>query len=433
MISMRRFPFSFPRAYRLRPILRGEDGALAQLWISAGAKPQFVLVPYSLGLGYFVAGRGRAALSIASGDFSVETLGFLPSLWVRLRLGLFFKVNKYLSYDEFSLFCFGPKPERKLFTRYNKDTMDIGVVVDGDLARKHPELLCGWRTTLSARPRMVDDLGPHPVAVVVHIYYEDTWPDVEGALERVTVPFDLIVTTTSGRERLIETIRGAYPHAQVDVMENRGRDVGPFVVLLERGRLDRYRYVCKIHGKKSIDGGRKSYMGAMWRRRLLFDLFAAPGRANAVVDMFERDPSIGMIGPRVFRLPRDTYSDDLSWSANRPMVLELAERMGVPGDKFRLDFFGGTMFWVRPEALKPLRELRLASEFAEEQGLLDGDLPHAIERALSTAVVAAGYRLENCDGFGPSEGGESDSVTGQATPAAADATSRPSPTNALSL
>ena len=106
-----------------------------------------------------------------------------------------------------------------------------------------------------------------------------------------------------------------------------------------------------------------------------------------------------MIGPRVFRLPRKTYSDDLSWSANRPMVLELAERMGVPADKFRLDFFGGTMFWVRPEALKPLRELRLASEFDEEQGLLDGDLPHAIERVLSTAVVAAGFKLDDVGGL----------------------------------
>ena len=86
-------------------------------------------------------------------------------------------------------------------------------------------------------------------------------------------------------------------------MENRGRDVRPFLVLLERGRLDRYRFVCKVHGKKSSDGGRKSYIGPLWRRRLLFDLIAAPGLADADCEMFERDPSIGMIGPRAFRLP----------------------------------------------------------------------------------------------------------------------------------
>src|SRR5580704_17877316 len=73
-------------------------------------------------------------------------------------------------------------------------------------------------------------------------------------------------------------------------MENRGRDIGPFLVLLERGRLDRYRYICKIHGKKSIDGGRETYMGVLWRRRLLFDLLGGPGAANAAIGMFERDP-----------------------------------------------------------------------------------------------------------------------------------------------
>ncbi len=187
-------------------------------------------------------------------------------------------------------------------------------------------------------------------------------------------------------------------------MENRGRDVRPFLVLLEGGRLDRYRYVCKVHGKKSSDGGRRSYMGALWRRRLLFDLLAAPGLAGSIVDMFERDPSIGMIGPRAFRLPSETYSEELSWSVNRETVLNLAEKMGVPPDRFRLDFFGGTMFWARPEALAPLRKLKLADSFPEEKGLLDGGLEHATERLFGAAVVAAGYKLADSEGFGVAAG-----------------------------
>ncbi len=181
-----------------------------------------------------------------------------------------------------------------------------------------------------------------------------------GVLRRLAIPFDLIVTTVAGRERLTEAIRAEFPDADVEVMENRGRDVRPFLALLERGRLDRYRYVCKVHGKKSSDGGRKSYMGSLWRRRLLFDLLAAPGLAQSIVDMFERDPAIGMIGPRAFRMPSETYSEDLSWSINKDRVLQLAEAMGVPRDRFRLDFFGGTMFWARPEALAPLRKLALS-------------------------------------------------------------------------
>jgi len=393
----------FQRAYRLTPDRGPRDDVVSQLRIDGAASSKTVVLPYAVGLDYLVVPTGAADVAITGRDFRAERLGLLPSLWARLRLALMFKKHKYLKYEEFSLFSVGPKPERKRFTRFNQDTMNVGVVIDGDLVANNPELLFGWEAHRGARSRTVDHPGPNAIGIVVHIYYEDTWEDISGALGSLTVPFDLIVTTVPGRERLIGAIRRDFPDAEIEVMENRGRDIRPFLVLLERGRLDRYRYVCKVHGKKSIDGGRKPYMGAIWRRRLLFDLLGAPGLANTIVDMFDRDPSIGMIGPRSYRLPREDYSEELSFSANRPMVLELAERLGVRSDRFRLDFFGGTMFWVRPEALKPLRDLHLSSAIPEERGLLDGSLGHAIERVFSTSVLVAGYKLANCDATGVSE------------------------------
>jgi lipopolysaccharide biosynthesis protein len=115
--------------------------------------------------------------------------------------------------------------------------------------------------------------------------------------------------------------------------------------------------------------------------------------------MFEREPSVGMIGPKVFRLPKAGHPEDLAWSTNRPLTLNIAERMGMPADKFQLDFFGGTMFWVRPEALKPLRDLHLAADMPYESGLIDGDLPHALERVLPTSVLVAGYKLADSEGY----------------------------------
>jgi lipopolysaccharide biosynthesis protein len=132
--------------------------------------------------------------------------------------------------------------------------MNVGVVIDAELAAKHPELLFGWPDHRTSRSQMVDH-GPNAIGIVVHIYYEDTWQDISGALGSLTVPFDLIVTTVPGREQLIEAIRRDFPDAEIEEMENRGRDIRPFLVLLERGRLDRYRCVCKVHGKKSIDRG----------------------------------------------------------------------------------------------------------------------------------------------------------------------------------
>ena len=404
---MKASAFGFQRAYRLTPIREQADDVVSRLRIGGPASGQTVLLPYSSGLGYFVVPASGKTLAIEADDFRAEALGLPASLWVRLRLALLFKKKKYLEFEEFSLFSYGVKPERKRFTTFNQHMFNTGVALDGDLVTRHPELLTGW-AAIEPRERTKRVPGaPGAAAIVVHIYYEDTWPDIAEVLKRLAIPYDLIVTTVPGRERLIEAVQRDFPHADIEVMENRGRDVRPFLVLLEQGRLDRSRYVCKVHGKKSSDGGRMSYMGSLWRRRLLFDLLAAPGLAEAIAERFEREPSIGMIGPRAFRLPNKNYSEELSWSVNRPMVLELAARMGVPAERFRLDFFGGTMFWVRPEALRPLRELGLAETFGDEKALLDGGLEHATERLFATSVVAAGYRLADTDGAGAVDDGGS--------------------------
>ena len=225
------------------------------------------------------------------------------------------------------------------------------------------------------------------IAIVVHVYYEDTWADIAGVLSRLDLPFDLIVTTVPGRERLIERIRRDFPHAEIEVMENRGRDVRPFLTLLERGRLDRYRYVCKVHGKKSSDGGRKSYMGSLWRRRLLFDLLAAPGREPdrrpvraGSVDRHDRSAA--------FRLPRKAIRGTF--------LVEQPVARSWPGGR-RWAFAGGVpaRFLWRHDVLGPAggaRALRRSCSlrFPEEQGLLDGGLEHAVERLFAPSVVAAG-------------------------------------------
>ena len=391
--------FSSLRAYRLTTNRAAADGEVTQVRIDGAATNQSVLLPYSKGLGYFVVPTKGAVRSIESEDFIAERLGILVSLWVRLRLSALFKKKKYLQFEEFSVFSHGVKPERKRFTTFNQHMFNVGVALDGRLVTTHPELLQGWTPIEAPAPASPPASG-NAAAIVVHIYYEDIWADIAGVLKRLTIPFDLIVTTVPGRERLVEAMRRDFPHAEIAVTENRGRDVRPFVELLESGRLDQYRYVCKIHGKKSADGGRMPYLGALWRRRLFFDLLGAPGIAETILQTFENDESVGMIGPRAYRLPSPTASLAPSWGTNnRAMVLEIATAMGIAPEQFRLDFYGGTMFWVRPEALRPVRELRLAATFTPEKGLVDGDVGHAVERVFSTAVVVAGYRLVDSDGY----------------------------------
>ena len=394
---MSKFRISLERATRLTPSRGALENHVSQIRVRGPSASQIVLLPYSEGLGYFIVPTDGPTRSIEGDDFRAERLGLLLTLWVRLRLALLFKKKKYLEFQEFALFCYGVKPERKRFTTFNQHMFNTGVALDGRLITTHPELLQGWSPIERARPPAV--ASPPAAAIVAHVYYDDTWPEIANVLKRLTIPFDLIVTTVAGRDSLAAAVVREFPDAEVVVTENRGRDVRPFLELLEAGRLDRYRYVCKIHGKKSNDGGRISYLGALWRRRSLFDLLAGPGIAESIVRAFEADPSLGIIGPRAFRLPSKTSPLEPSWGKTRPKVLELAAKMGVAPDEFRLDFYGGTMFWVRPEALRPLRDLKLACAFPEEQGLLDGGLEHATERLFTTSAVVVGFKLADSDGY----------------------------------
>jgi lipopolysaccharide biosynthesis protein len=68
--------------------------------------------------------------------------------------------------------------------------------------------------------------------------------------------------------------------------------------------------------------------------------------------------------------------------------------MGSPIREEAFDFFEGTMFWARPQALAPLRRLRLTEDFmTPDAERVDGALEHAIERLFNHAVRAAGFRV----------------------------------------
>ena len=391
---MNRHALTSQRAYRLTPKNCAGGVMVSAVRIAQGGRGTTVLLPYAERLQYYIAPFGGAALTVESLDFEVEPLGPIVSCAAKARARLIMRRKKILRFPHFRIFAAGPKPARKIFSLTANRMMKSGAALDGPIIEKYPELLLGWKEERRAPADRRIPRGASPRAIVVHIYYDETWPEIATVLSRLNPDFDLIVTTVPGKESLVADIRRAFPQAEVHIGENRGRDVRPFLALLEQGRFDRYRYICKIHGKKSHDGGRPALLGAVWRRRMLFDLLAAPGVVAAILDRFDREPDVGMIGPRACRRPLKR-----SWGENRPRILEIAARMGVSAQRLRLDFFSGTMFWVRPEALRPLRELRLAEAFPDESGKIDGALEHAVERLFSAAAVAAGYRIEGIDGF----------------------------------
>ncbi|WGD28364.1 rhamnan synthesis F family protein [Ancylobacter sp. WKF20] len=375
---------------------------LSELQVEIGGRLTRLNLPSIDGLTYQLVTKVDAPVTLAGQDFSIKPCGFLRGLLMRARARWLVKPKDRLVLDQMVIFARGPRGKRREFRKALQSFRNGGLALDRPELSQFPELLAGW----ADRPAAPSEASPHPrrpspprFAIVAHVYYPEVWPEFSTILHTVTEPFDLIITTVPDREALSARIVQDFPDADIRVFENRGRDVRPFLCLLEEGRLDRYAYVCKIHGKKSVDGGRVALLGNIWRNRLLFDLLAAPGVIDRILGIFDAFPRAGMVGSQSYRYPSDHFDLKASWGKNRETVLAIASRMGIPPELFKLDFFGGTMFWARPEALSPLRELRLSAAFAEEQGKLDGALEHAVERLFSTAAEAAGYRLASVDGL----------------------------------
>lgn len=90
-----------------------------------------------------------------------------------------------------------------------------------------------------------------------------------------------------------------------------------------------------------------------------------------------------MVAPRAHVLNNAEFL-----GSNIQLLSELMDKIDGKPFKESFQFAGGTMFWVRPEVLKPLYDLKIKlQDFDEEAGQIDGTLAHALERILGYIVT----------------------------------------------
>jgi len=136
-------------------------------------------------------------------------------------------------------------------------------------------------------------------------------------------------------------------------------------------------------------------LGEVWRKATILDLIGSDQQVMRILQRFQSVPNLGMIGPSRFRLPNEFIQHRDAWAANKATTLRLASRLGIEPDEFRLDFFAGSMFWARTAVLQPLRALNLSpTDFPMENGTVDGDIHHALERLFGALPETIGMFIE---------------------------------------
>lgn len=251
--------------------------------------------------------------------------------------------------------------------------LTVGPVIVSEPGRQLRAWLAGLR-----RPAPVPRIRS---AVVGHVYYVDLFPEILRCRDVLPGTVPLHVTVPHDRVEALQALAQGQPNVHVHPCENRGRDIAPFMSLLNAGILDDYDAVLKLHTKRSPhlrDGD--------IRRKLLFTMLC--GERNAacrVLAEFEK-PETGLVGWASAYRTAPIY-----WMANEARVREITARMDAD-QVLRLGFFEGSMFWCRPAALSRLRQLGLQTEDFEAEGRqLDGTLHHALERCFTIAAWADGF------------------------------------------
>ena len=244
-----------------------------------------------------------------------------------------------------------------------------------------------WRT----QGRMVVD-EPARVGVLMHAHFPELVPELLDRLAAIPVPFDLIVTNSSGAELEIRPV-GNMRHCRVLPVANHGRDIWPTVAVVSAGLLDPYLVVLKVHTKKSAwreEHAELAGDGAAWRSGFLEQLLGDQENVARILDAFRNDPGLGVVTADGSVLGPEFWGD------NQRNARELARRLEFHLDDDALSFPAGSMYWCRGIVLQGLRAMVLTEEdFEDEAGQVNGTTAHAIERLIGVLTTEAG--LTTCE------------------------------------
>lgn len=234
------------------------------------------------------------------------------------------------------------------------------------------------------------------LVVIIHIHYYDGWEDIKQKLLHLNYSFDLIVTVSSKNDikyqLFVHDITKNFKHVTILHVPNLGRDVLPFLEVIKLIRNIDYKYILKLHSKKSIH--RKD--GDLWRTAILNNLI--PNKNNIQDNLLKKLKlfNTGIIGPK-----QDYLKLKVNLAANKGYLYNIL--LKIIKDRIEVDlilnkkvndygFYSGTMFWTKLDILNNLnKDILSIHKFHREKGQIDGTYAHAIERVISLYVEIGKY------------------------------------------
>ena len=236
-------------------------------------------------------------------------------------------------------------------------------------------------------------------ALLIHIYYEDSWEQFLRTIVQGTVPFNPVImvnlcNTSVHTDKIVGLIKADFPSAYIIRSPNKGKDIGGKLALIDLFLKTNQScdYMVMLHDKLSPH----AVTGDTWRTKLLS--IVDPKKIKTILKGFRDKSATGIIGAKDFI--RNEYNHKLGEleTTNKMKLTELIKKYNLRVNNYL--FIAGTMFWIRSGIIKdfftyhkPLecREMLEEGDFTDQ---FEGTYTHSWERLFCLLATSEKYNIE---------------------------------------
>lgn len=229
-------------------------------------------------------------------------------------------------------------------------------------------------------------LPPPKVLVIVHAYWPQQFTFIVNHLNQIRIPLSIVVTIPIGVHRIqIEDLLpkiSKHHEVRLLIVENAGRDVGPFLVAIESFVNSNWDLIIKLHTKASQK---------VWFETLVSSLVKSDRRIQNHVKLLKKYPN-GIIVHPYFRYPghKQSYSEP----AMKRLRKVLLSKDYPLSQKWY--FAAGSMYAASPSLLidfKRASENLGLAQFEDENEYSQASCAHVLERFLGLHALDYGSGL----------------------------------------
>ena len=234
-----------------------------------------------------------------------------------------------------------------------------------------------------------DALCPTPArdtrpCAIVHVWGAEELSEIVMALRASGLDWRTVITTAAEHEQAVRervTLLGI--NVEIEVFENRGREILPFLHVANRLLDEGVTTVLKLHSRRPA----LRQDNKCWPKDL-FNGLLSPELVQRIVHAFHSDRELGLVtGDGPVR----------TLDANEVNTRYLCRRLGIAVPSFQGNqIIVDNMFWVCLDALRPLLDAHLdAWEFGADIDPADNTMADAVESMISVAVISAGFHMKD--------------------------------------